>query len=649
MRRSFCTLFFAVTLFALALTQLACQNGSTPAPPLSRSQALQREYQMRLSRMDSTLANLRKLLKEESDSAKVVQAIQTAFIETRRDYKRMEWFLEDVSPGTARLINGPPLPDYEPDDNRFTYPSGFQVLEELIFSDFSLDKREELSRDLNALQGALRRMRELINGRTFDDAFLLDAMRLEIIRIIALGLTGFDAPVRLSSIQDAQDALTGIEDGVQLFAKDLEQKHATLLSDIRRSIAEAKAFLQQEVSFNDFDRLTFITDYANPLSSLLHDAQVALNIPYPKFIRPLSYTAKTVFEKDAFNPEAYTPSYARGANEARIELGRLLFNDPILSKNGKRACASCHQPERAFTDGLPKALTINAEPKLRNTPTLLNAALQASSSYDQSTQFLEDRVMKVLESKDEMHSSLWEAAKKVQQSDEYVRLFKEAFGNKSANVVVEDGNVVTADNLKIAIGAYLRTLISLNSRFDQYMRGDKSQMNEQEKHGFNLFMGKAKCGTCHFMPLFNGTIPPTYSSNESEVIGVPKEAKWKQAVIDPDTGKSAIVPHEIYRYAFKTTSVRNAELTSPYMHNGVYKTLDEVMRFYNMGGGKGIGIELPNQTLPFDSLGLSKQEIQDVIAFVKTLTDTVGLTSKPTALPKLSDLSLNRRKLGGEY
>lgn len=151
------------------------------------------------------------------------------------------------------------------------------------------------------------------------------------------------------------------------------------------------------------------------------------------------------------------------------------------------------------------------------------------------------------------------------------------------------------------------------------------------------------------MPLFNGTIPPTYSSNESEVIGVPKEAKWRQATIDPDTGKSAIVPHEIYLYSFKTTSVRNAELTAPYMHNGVYKTLDEVMRFYNVGGGKGIGIELPHQTLPFDSLGLSRREIQDVIAFVKSLTDTAGLTSKLLALPMVSDMAFNRRKLGGEY
>lgn len=641
-RRVFLALF---ALFALE----RCNHDNTPAKVATRSEAIQRDYQQRLAKMDSLFANTIKMLETSSDSTALISQLQTVFVETRREYKRMEWFLEDVSPGTAKLLNGPPLPDYEPDDDRYNAPSGFQVLEELLFAEFSLDKKAEIAQDLNAMQGALRRMKELISGRDFNDAFLFDAMRLEIVRIIALGISGFDAPVTQRSFVDARDALLGLEDGLNLFASNLEQKNNALLSDIREILARAKAYLQQDISFNDFDRLTFITDFANPLSEKLHEAQTVLEIPFPTYIRPFSYTAKTVFEKDAFNPEAYAPSYAHGSNPARVELGRLLFNDPILSQNGKRACASCHQPEKAFGDGLPKALTMKGEPKLRNTPTLLNATLQASSSYDQSTQFLEDRIMKVLESKDEMHSSLWEAAKKLQQSEDYVKLFKEAFGNKSANVVVEDGNVLTADNLKIAIGAYLRTLVSLNARFDQYMRGDKSKMTDQEKHGFNLFMGKAKCGTCHFMPLFNGTIPPYYASNESEVIGVPKEAKWKNATIDPDTGKSAIVPHEIYRYAFKTTSVRNAELTAPYMHNGVYKTLDEVMRFYNVGGGKGIGIELPNQTLPFDSLGLSKQEIQDVIAFVKTLTDTTGLTSRPLALPKMSDLSLNRRKLGGEY
>jgi cytochrome c peroxidase len=155
------------------------------------------------------------------------------------------------------------------------------------------------------------------------------------------------------------------------------------------------------------------------------------------------------------------------------------------------------------------------------------------------------------------------------------------------------------------------------------MRGDKSKLSEAEKNGFNLFTGKAKCATCHYIPLFNGLIPPFFSDTESEVLGVPKTKNKKNAVIDPDFGKYLFTRSEIHKYAFKIPGLRNIELTAPYMHNGVFNTLEEVMEFYNNGGGAGLKIELPNQTLPPDKLNLSKKEIADVISFMKTLTDTV--------------------------
>jgi len=178
---------------------------------------------------------------------------------------------------------------------------------------------------------------------------------------------------------------------------------------------------------------------------------------------------------------------------------------------------------------------------------------------------------------------------------------------------------VKSEHIQNALASYIRSLTFLDSRFDKYMRGDKTQLNTQEINGLNLFMGKAKCGTCHFMPLFNGTIPPNFTKTESEVIGVPSDKSGK--TIDSDIGKYAQVKVEKMKYAFKTTTVRNIALTAPYMHNGVYETLDEVVDFYNKGGGKGLGIDLPHQTLPFDKLSLNKQEQKDLVAFMKTLTD----------------------------
>ena len=125
------------------------------------------------------------------------------------------------------------------------------------------------------------------------------------------------------------------------------------------------------------------------------------------------------------------------------------------------------------------------------------------------------------------------------------------------------------------------------------------------------------------------------------------------AVVDPDIGRIGgrmKEKVEFNRHAFKTVTVRNIALTAPYMHNGVYKTLEEVVDFYNKGGGQGLGINLENQTLPFDNLSLTESEKSDIVAFMRTLTDTTGLTSVPNSLPKFeNNPELNKRVIGGEY
>jgi len=182
----------------------------------------------------------------------------------------------------------------------------------------------------------------------------------------------------------------------------------------------------------------------------------------------------------------------------------------------------------------------------------------------------------------------------------------------------------TAQNICNAIASYERTLIALNSRFDQYMNG-KAVLNNDELKGFNLFMGKARCGSCHFMPLFSGAKPPRYYYIESEVLGVPVNTNKKHAKLDNDSGRYLITGSPVHIFSFKTPSLRNAAVTAPYMHNGVFNTLEEVVDFYNNGGGKGLHIAPPNQSLAFDKLNLSKEEKKDIVLFIKTLTDTSGI------------------------
>jgi cytochrome c peroxidase len=139
-------------------------------------------------------------------------------------------------------------------------------------------------------------------------------------------------------------------------------------------------------------------------------------------------------------------------------------------------------------------------------------------------------------------------------------------------------------------------------------------------------MGKANCATCHFAPNFSGLVPPFFNENESEVLGVTaKPVSYKPLELDADKGRiNSPVKKEntwIYENSFKTVTVRNIALTKPYFHNGAFSTLEEVLEFYNEGGGEGLGLKMNNQTLAADKLNLTQTEIQQVIAFLNSLTD----------------------------
>src|SRR5690606_10242612 len=201
----------------------------------------------------------------------------------------------------------------------------------------------------------------------------------------------------------------------------------------------------------------------------------------------------------------------------------------------------------------------------------------------------------------------------------YQTLFVEAFPEFAGKRVVNKSTVSQA------LASYMISLKSFNSPFDKYVRGETTEIDASVKRGFNLFMGKAACGTCHFAPTFAGLAPPMYQDSESEVLGVLKDPKAEVPEVDGDRGRG-VNKHPMekvwfYDQSFKTVTVRNVEVTGPYFHNGAYETLEEVMDFYNNGGAVGIGLDLPHQTLAGDSLKLNNTEIQDIISFMKSLSD----------------------------
>ena len=527
--------------------------------------------------------------------------LQNQFLKAHQSYKRVESISEYYFPAVSKAINGPAIDEYEDDEGITVPPAGLQVIEEYFFPVYDKNTKKDILKEIGILNANLYRLEMISKSNELTDSSVFDAMRLEVFRIITLGITGFDSPIALNSVPEAITSLETIEKQLEVYGEN--NQNAAALKIIKEGIA----YLHKNQKFNEFDRAYFITKYLNPLSKAIYQTQLALKIPFFKESRVLKATAQTLFDKNAFDVEAFSgfPDYK--TTKEKIELGKLLFNDPILSGNNTRSCASCHHADKAFTDGLDKAVSLDGKKMIkRNTPTLSNIAFQRSFFYDSRVNYLEDQAVAVITNENEMHGSLEKSASDLKKSKKYAANFERAFPSKE----------ITAFTIKNALASYIRSLSNYDSRFDGYMRGEE-KFNLDEVAGFNLFAGKAKCATCHFIPLTNGTVPPNFDRSESEVLGVP----GKNKMVDGDLGKFDLTHAEVNRYSFKTPTIRNIALTAPYMHNGVFKTLEEVVDFYDLGGGQGLGFNLPNQTLPIDKLNLTPLEKKQLIAFMKTLTD----------------------------
>lgn len=545
------------------------------------------------------------------------QQIEEQFKKARTAYKQIEWLAEYYNPYTARYINGPALQEIEPDEkNIIIQPEGFQVIEEFIFPSYDRRQSRELLQQAKILHSNINRLAHVAALLKTTDAHIFDALRLEIFRIISLGISGYDSPVANNSIPEASASLAAVQRYYSLYRDDLQKENAALARRIDSQFQKALTYLSSNPDFVSFDRMAFIVNHLNPVSESLLVVQRQLNIPVFNEVRAIKADVASLFAKNIFNPDFYTSGTEMYSSDVKVALGKKLFYDPILSGDRQISCATCHQPEKAFTDGSAKAIPVGTHPagthmKRRNVPTLINAALQPALFYDLRVNYLEDQAKEVINNKDEMHGSFEKAIAHVRNEKQYSRIFEQVYQTPFSEV-----------QLKNAIASYVRSLIAMNSRFDQYMRGDSSTMNNEEVDGFNVFMGKAKCGTCHFAPLFNGSNPPVFNKIDAEVIGVPLTPDTINAKLDDDEGRYRVFKADLFNHQFKTPTVRNIELTAPYMHNGVYKTLEEVVDFYNRGGGAGLGLQISNQTLPEDRLNLTVYEKKALVSFMKTLTDS---------------------------
>lgn len=571
----------------------------------------------------SCLNNLKKQInsfKNLNQKKLGLQSLQQQFLSARLSYKKLAVLTDYFNVSETKLLNSPAI-DKVVEDNPgiIIPPNGFQAVEQLLFSNWK--ESPNSGSQLNALLTDIQRsigFLENENGRiqNFRDELVWDAIRSSIVRLALAGIAGLDSPTAQYSLPEATATIESVKELLAIFKPALNKTEQKNINDEINLLNRMQSYLSANNNFNTFDRFSFIKQFINPFYKQLVAIRISCGISIPQGQQPVNFNASSIFATDYFNISFFAPGKDYAITDERILLGKKLFFDPILSGTHTRSCSSCHNPEKAFTDGLKTPYELDEKTSLtRNTPTLWNSALQTRQFFDSRTDMLENQLDQVVHNAKEMKGSLKQSVDDLKKNPEYSRLFQKAYPGVKEPVF--------AYNIANAISSYIRSLIAFNSKFDLSMRDNKQLLSNAEKKGFNLFAGKAKCATCHFIPLFNGLVPPVFTETESEVIGIPETINKKSPKIDPDFGKFLFTTAVIHKYSFKTPSLRNIAVTTPYMHNGVYKTLEEVMEFYNKGGGKGLKIDPPNQTLPFDKLNLSKKEITDIIAFMKTLTDTV--------------------------
>lgn len=609
-------------------------------------------YNNKISQFENEQEELIKLVEAQPDviHSSNLDLIRKEIRESRLKLKSIDFWLRYLEPILYKRINSPLPVEWETEVfEKFEAPykrEGFGLTLAEQYLDEPDPKKTELLKLLYESRFAISGFQsDSIRSMLKRPDHLFFANRLYLLNLSAIYTTGFECPDPENILPELSAMIVSVKEIYQSFNNSFPTKaFPGEYLDLHTRMEEF--VLSQPKDPNDFNHFVFIKDYVNPLYAInqkLIRAYEVYSRSYNDY--SLNDANNSIFDKDLYTGQNRKGIYIRVDDEATLKeiktIGKLLFYDPILSSNGKRSCASCHKPTEYFTDTtVTSHLTYDKQGQLlRNTPSLINVVYNHLLMMDGKHISLQDQAKDVISNHLEMGLELEKVIGNVMSCDVYEKAFKKF------RKLTPQYPELSVDHIVSAITLFYSDFSDQAAPFDRAMN-KKATLDEESIKGFNLFMGKTGCATCHFVPNFNGVKPP-YIGSEFEVLGVPVNKDSDE--LDKDSGRYKINPAGEMLHAFRTGSLRNSSFTKPYMHHGMYATMDDVIDFYDAGGGQGKKIVISNQTLPADSLRLTKEEKHALKKFLQTLDEDIIFPAPPSKLPE-SRLEIYRgRKIGGEY
>lgn len=631
---------FIITAFVF----ISFKNTDTINPYLFR-------YKEQVNKFQGQQKELLELIKN-SDLANETSKtfIRSKINQSRIALKNVDIWLRYLEPVAYKKINGPLPVEWETEVfEKFEKPykrDGAGLTLAALYLD---EEKIESTKLLNLIQESVIASEIYTNDSITDrltspDHFFL-CNRLFLLNLSAIYTTGFECPDTGQIIPELKSMLKEVYLIYQQFNTTFPDKsfNEAYLDQFKEAISFVE---NQSNDFTQFDHFTFIKKYVNPLFAYNQELIRRYQVSSRSYVDySLTKTSTSIFSKDLYKGQSTKGIFLRVTDEEALacidKVGKLLFYDPILSGNNMRSCVSCHQTTAFLTDTLnATSMEYNQKDRLeRNTPSLLDVPYNHLLMLDGKHISMKDQAMAVITSSKEMGANADEVLKKVLSCKDYKKTFT------SLLKYTPQEKEITMEHITSALSFYYSKFSKYDAAFDEAMNTSK-ELDPLAKKGFNVFMSKAQCATCHFVPQFNGVKPP-YIGSEFEVLGVPQDTTYKR--ISTDKGRYEINAAKETAHAFRTGTIRNAEKTKPYMHNGIFTTLEQVIDFYDAGGGTGKGLVVENQTLSGDSLRLSKDEKKQLLAFIASLTEHVDFEVAPAQLPVSSITILNKRKVGGTY